>query len=372
VTNAIASANATYIHWFYIFQVRNVRILTQIQSFLNGMSLTLDMEGQLFHAVLKTSSDQHDHPNWQTGAKVRITGICAFVHDDAQLSFGIWQPTSFQILLRSPADLKILKPPSWWTHRHITMILCTATGALMLIIGVVVMFSRHRLRQQQRHRQMAEAEFAAILSERNRMAREIHDTLAQGLVATLVHLRLVKKQICNGGASVTQHLDDAQQLVQESLEEARSSIWNMRSQVLENSDLAGALEGILRQLSGGSAVQTSLAVTGNARRLAPVVENNLLRVGQEAITNATRHARATRIAVTLDFAESQFRLMVRDDGRGFDAGQPPPGEGGFGLVGIRERAAQLNGELRIRSAPGGGTEISLSVPLPADSPPALS
>jgi signal transduction histidine kinase len=162
------------------------------------------------------------------------------------------------------------------------------------------------------------------------------------------------------------HLNTAQQLVRESLEEARNSIWNMRSHVLESSDLAGALEGILQQLSGGSAVQTSIAVTGKARRLAPVVENNLLRVGQEAITNATRHAHATRIAVTLDFAEKQFRLVVRDDGRGFDAGQPPPGEGGFGLVGIRERAAQLKGDLRIRSAPGDGTEICLSVPLLAD------
>jgi signal transduction histidine kinase len=213
---------------------------------------------------------------------------------------------------------------------------------------------------------MAEAEFAAILSERNRMAREIHDTLAQGLAATSVQLRLAKKQCSNPADGAAQYIDAAQQLVRESLEEARNSIWNMRANVLENSDLAGALEGILKQLSDGSGVQTIFEVTGKARRLAPVVENNLLRAGQEAITNATKHARARRIAVNLDFAEKQLRLAVRDDGRGFNAAAPPPGEGGFGLVGIRERAAQLKGELSIRSAPGEGTEISLSVPLSSE------
>jgi signal transduction histidine kinase len=140
----------------------------------------------------------------------------------------------------------------------------------------------------------------------------------------------------------------------------------MRSHVLESNDLAGALTGILKQLSEGTGIQATIAVTGKARRLAPVVENNLLRVGQEAITNAARHAHASRIAVTLDFADEQFRLVVSDDGRGFNSAQPPPGDGGFGLVGIRERAAQLKGDLNIRSAPGDGTEIRLSVPLSAD------
>jgi signal transduction histidine kinase len=213
---------------------------------------------------------------------------------------------------------------------------------------------------------MAEAEFAAILSERNRMAREIHDTLAQGLVATSVQLRLAKKKCAGQDGGAGQYIDAAQQLVRDSLEEARNSIWNMRAHVLENSDLAGALEGILKQLSDGSGVQTAFEVTGKARRLAPVMENNLLRVGQEAITNATKHAQAARIAVSLDFAEKQFRLTVRDDGQGFNAAAPPPGDGGFGLVGIRERAAQLKGELDIRSAPGQGTEVRLSVPLSSE------
>jgi len=148
-----------------------------------------------------------------------------------------------------------------------------------------------------------------------------------------------------------------------SLEEARNSIWNMRSQVLETGDLAGALKNILQQMADGMELATKFEVTGRVRRLAPVVESNCLRAGQEAITNAIRHAQAGQLAVRLEFGEKQFRLVVADDGRGFDPANPPPSGGGFGLVGMRERAAELKGVLLVRSAPGQGTEISLSVPL---------
>jgi signal transduction histidine kinase len=116
-------------------------------------------------------------------------------------------------------------------------------------------------------------------------------------------------------------------------------------------------------MADGADFQAALEVTGRPRRFAPVIENNLLRVGQEAITNAARHARAKKLNVTLDFGEKLFRLTVRDDGAGFDPAKPPPSSGGFGLVGIKERAAELKGELRIRSEPDKGTEITLTVPL---------
>jgi signal transduction histidine kinase len=337
--------------------------LTQIQPFLNGVSFTLDKNGQLFKAVLKASSTQSSYTDWQTGDKVRITGICTFVYEDTQPLAGIWQPKSFQILLRSPMDLNIQQPPPWWTLQHITIMLGIATGALVLIIGAVVMLSRHRLRQQQRQRQMAEAEFAAILSERNRLAREIHDTLAQGLTATSVQLRLAKKNINGASGSVSRHLDTALLLVSDSLEEARNSIWNMRSHALEKGGLTGALKGILMQMSDGTEIPTNFEVAGRQRQFAPVIENNVLRIGQEAITNAIKHSGAKRINVALNFGEKQFCLVVTDNGRGFDPQNPPPSEGGFGLVGMRERAAELKGELNIRSVPGQGAEIVLSIPL---------
>ncbi|HEY4414854.1 MAG TPA: sensor histidine kinase [Verrucomicrobiae bacterium] len=336
--------------------------LTQVQPFLNGVTLTLNKNNQLFKAVLKISNAEPAYPDWQTGAKVRIAGICTLIHDDPQPAAGIWQPKSFQILLRATDDLVILQPSPWWTPQHIVQLLEISTGTLALMIGAIMLISRQRLRQQQQQRQRAEAEFAAILSERNRLAREIHDTLAQGLTATSVQLRLAKKQIGAAGI-VNRHLDTAQTLVSDSLTEARSSIWNMRSHILETGGLVGALKGILIQMADGTETTTQFEVTGRSRPLAPVIENNVLRIGQEAITNAIKHAGAKQIKVVLAFGEKQFQLSVTDDGGGFNPQQPPPSEGGFGLVGMRERAAELKGELAIRSVAGHGVEIMLSVPL---------
>lgn len=329
----------------------------------DGYILELDWAGQHTEALLPSGVAPGFTDKWLPNSQMRVSGICSVMTSKNGPVSGIWEPATVQLLLRTQNDLAVVRAPSWWTYQHVMIVLGLIAGASLIAVATVMWMARQRLRDQENRRARAEAEFAAILSERNRMAREIHDTLAQGLVATSVQLRLAKKQIGAGGASLAQHLDTAQELVRESLEEARNSIWNMRPHVLEKNDLAGALEGILRQLSEGTGVEADIRVAGKARRLAPMIEDNLLRVGQEAITNATRHAHARRITVMLDFAEKQFRLRICDDGRGFDAAQPPPGGGGFGLVGIRERASQLKGELNIQSAPGTGTEVGLTVPL---------
>jgi signal transduction histidine kinase len=209
---------------------------------------------------------------------------------------------------------------------------------------------------------MAEAEFTAILTERNRMAREIHDTLSQNLGAIAVQLELARVHADGLSAPVRQHLGAAHKLARAALAEARDSIWNMRSQVLERCDLGEALEGILRQMTEGTGVTPRMRIDGERRRLPPVVENNLLRIGQEAITNASRHAKPTRIDVVLEFARRTVRLTVRDDGIGFDPAAPPAGERrSFGLVGIRERAELLGGTVEIQSARGQGASVGVTV-----------
>ncbi|HTV39889.1 MAG TPA: sensor histidine kinase, partial [Candidatus Sulfotelmatobacter sp.] len=337
--------------------------LTQIQPALDGLTLSLDKDGQSFSALLKTTSGTPATPDWQLGSKVRIVGICSLSYDETRALPGPWQPQSFQIVLRSPDDLTVIAPPPWWTLKHFTMLLGIVTAALISLIALIVALSRRRLREQKRHREMAEAQFAAVLSERNRMAREIHDTVAQGLAATSVQLRLAKKYLNGGSKTVSGHLDAAQELVRDSLEESRNSIWNMRAHVLETEDLPGALKGILRHLADGTAIHTHFDVVGRARRLAPVVENNILRIGQEAISNAAKHSGAKAINVTLEYRERQFCLRVRDDGHGFDPQKPPTSQGGFGLIGMRERAVELKGQLHIQSAPNEGAEVVLSAPL---------
>ena len=340
--------------------------LDEIQPTLDGVALTLENSGTIFKAILKQPAGIPIRADWQPGSLVRVTGICTVVYDDARPVMGVGHLQSFQILLRSPADLAIEKTPPWWTARHITVVLGLVAVVSLGVSGAILLIARRRVNEQVRRRAMAEAEFAAILSERNRLAREIHDTMAQGLTAMSVQLQLA--QIHGQGAPVVmhQHIEAAQQLVRGSLEEARNSIWNMRSQVLENGSLASALEGILKQMADGGGLQTEVVITGRERRLAPITENNLLRVGQEAITNATKHAGAKHIKVTMDFGEDQLGLTILDDGCGFDPGRPRTGKGGFGLVGMRERATGLKAELNVRTAPGQGTEIRLQVPLSGD------
>lgn len=342
-------------------------LLTEVQPVLEGWSFTFQNKGTTFKAILRKLIRDRSAASLQPGSRVRVSGICSVISDDSRpVISGVWRPRSFQILLRSPDDLLLVAPPPWWTPSHIILVFGVVACASILVTAMVMLAARRRLREQAVQRAMAEAEFTAILSERNRVAREIHDTLAQGLAATSVQLALAKKNVNGASEALGHHLEAAHELVRESLAEARDSIWNMRSHVLESRDLAGALREILKQRCDGTGIETSVDVSGHSRRFAPIVENNLLRIGQEAIFNATKYAKAKRIAVTLEFGAKEFRLVVRDDGCGFDASHPPTAAGGFGLMAMRERANELKGELRVNSDPEHGTEIVFTVPLSGD------
>jgi signal transduction histidine kinase len=132
---------------------------------------------------------------------------------------------------------------------------------------------------------------------------------------------------------------------------------------LESRDLAGALREIAKQRCEGTGIETSVEVSGDSRRFAPIVENNLLRIGQEAIFNATKYAHAKQIMVKLQFGAKEFRLVVRDDGCGFDATHPPTAANSFGLTAMRERAGELKGELQVNSDRERGTEVVFTMPL---------
>lgn len=338
-------------------------MLTEIRPVVNGLALTLEQDSTVFKAILKLPLHPNLEPAWQLGSLVRVSGICDVIYDNSKPVMGIWHPESFQLLLRSPADLAILKAPPWWNARHVTLLLGILAGGSLLVSGVVMLLARRRLNEQARRRAMAEAEFAAILSERNRLSREIHDTLAQGFTAALLQLQLVEFHANRDVKSMSQHIDKAKHMIRDSLKEARNSIWQMNPQALETGDLVDALKNILKQLSDGIVPEAHLEVFGRERRLPPIFESNILRLGQEAITNAVRHSSAKQINVKLEFGEDQFSLTVVDDGRGFEPANPPQSEGGFGLVGMQGRATELNARLIVRSAPNQGTEINLSVPL---------
>jgi len=336
--------------------------LTELRRFPDNIGLTLDWNHTLIRAQMYLPENAPAPANWLPGSLVRVAGVCSVITDEAGPLGGLWEPRSFQILVRSPADLLVIQPPPWWNAERVVWVL---SGFLALAVGAVaavMLASRRRLEDQEHRRAMAETEFTAILSERNRMAREIHDTLSQSLGAISVQLELARGYASEISAAARNHLGAAHKLARAALAEARDSIWNMRSQVLEQRDLGQALEGILVQMTEDTGVTPNMKVQGTSRRLAPVVENNLLRVGQEAITNASTHAKPTRIDVTLAFDGRSVRLAVEDDGVGFVIGAPPSGDRrSFGLVGIKERAELLGGTADINSAPGQGTRVVVTI-----------
>jgi signal transduction histidine kinase len=336
--------------------------LTELRRLPDSIALTLDWHQTSVRAQLHLPENAPVPAGWLPGSVVRVAGVCSVKTDEAGPLGGLWEPHSFQLLLRSPADLAVIQAPPWWNAERVVWFL---SGILAVTVGVVavVVYGAHQRSQDQEHRRaMAETEFTAILSERNRLAREIHDTLSQNLGAISVQLELARTHAAEISAGARTHLATAHKLARAALTEARDSIWNMRSHVLERGDLGEALESILRRMTEGTGVAPTMRVEGDRRRLPPVIENNLLRIGQEAITNASKHAGPTRIDVTLKFERRSVCLAVEDDGIGFAVDmQPSRDRRSFGLVGIRERAELLGGTAEIRSSPGKGTRVIVTV-----------
>ncbi|MGA5069038.1 sensor histidine kinase [Streptomyces exfoliatus] len=210
---------------------------------------------------------------------------------------------------------------------------------------------------------LLQAREAGVDDERRRLAAEIHDTLAQGLTGIITQLQAVTA--ADDPAVARDHLERAQALARQSLGEARRSVQDLGPGALEHDALHEALKKTVAEWSVRAGVRAEFTATGTVEPLHEEIEATLLRIGQEALANTARHARATRIGVTLSYMDGEVTLDVRDDGRGFDPLALPPrgASGGFGLGGMRARAERLAGTVDIESEPGHGTAISARVPL---------
>jgi signal transduction histidine kinase len=216
---------------------------------------------------------------------------------------------------------------------------------------------------------LTQAREAGAGDERQRMAREIHDTLAQGLMGIITQLEAAQQTVHD--TERERRIGNAKRLARDSLAEARRSVQALRPQALEDSRLPEALAGEVARWSATSRVPGEVETTGDARVLHPEVEVTLLRVAQEALANVAKHAGASRAGVTLSYMEDVVSLDVRDDGAGFvlpdapNAPNAPNGGlagGGFGLIAMRQRVSRLAGQLEIESEPGSGTAVSASLP----------
>ncbi|HWI57349.1 MAG TPA: sensor histidine kinase, partial [Bacillota bacterium] len=205
-----------------------------------------------------------------------------------------------------------------------------------------------------------QAEELAATRERNRLAREIHDTVGHCLTVVNVQLEAARTLRAHAPERMADALDKAQRLTQQGLQEIRRSVASLRASPVDDKPLAEALRQIVAE-SQAAGLTTELCVQGEARPLSPQAQLTLYRAGQEGLTNARKHAHATSTRLLLDFqAPDKVRLSVRDDGVG--AASASGAAGGFGLLGLRERAQLLGGALRVQTAPGAGFTLEVEVP----------
>lgn len=228
--------------------------------------------------------------------------------------------------------------------------------AALLIAGVVVLLYRLRLRR-------LHSEFQAVLAERNRVAREIHDTLAQSFVGVSVQLELTAQLLAQSQvAAAGEQIDRTREYVREGLAEARRSIWDLRAVTAQHT-LPTRITRLAEQ-SGSDKCPVQVNIGGTYRPLAPALEDEILRIAQETLSNVARHADASRVSVDLRYHSNRLTLTISDNGRGFEASDESlPANGHFGLQGMRERAAQIHGQISIESSPGRGTTVRLETPI---------
>jgi signal transduction histidine kinase len=328
----------------------NAQLLNQFRT-PDQLILVLQEGDTLFRAQLVKS--EAANVKIRDGARLQVTGICLAQFENYH------SPRAFQMILRSPADLVVLHQPSPWTASRLRWALGILSSVL-LGVGIWVGTLKRQVSIQTRAiREKIERE--AVLQERMRIAREFHDSLEQELAGVRMQIELTAATVATAPGTAAASLQMARTMICHSQAEARRSVWELRSQILENTTLPAALSTIAGSLENGAPIAVN--VSGRPGALPMRVESNLLRIAQEAITNAIKHAKPRHITVDLDYQADGARLKIFDDGCGFCVDTAPDRQDGhFGLLGMKERVDKIAGTLRITSFPGKGTRIEVFVP----------
>jgi signal transduction histidine kinase len=322
----------------------------------DGMELRLTAEAVSIRAVLPLKPGPQPF-TLAPGMGVQVTGICR-VEASTDKGFRS-QPQRAALLLRGPADLRVLQAPSWWTAQR----LAWATTGLGVVIALgllwITALRRRIARQAAALRQRIARE--AVLEERQRIAREFHDTLEQELAG--LSLRL--------DAATTRPLEDkARGLLQASLHlvariqiEARNLVADLRAEGEEATDLTLSLENLLARQAGEGVPEVRLVICSPLPKLPAHVVHHLRMIAQEAVTNAMKHARAGKISIEASAEAEAVVLSVCDDGQGLDAALTHGKPGHFGCMGIRERCRKIGAEVEWKSGDTGGTCVAVRYPL---------
>jgi signal transduction histidine kinase len=307
----------------------------------NTMILGLQRGEQSFRAIMNPGRGDVLFRKLKANSLLRLRGICVV---DSEYTQNL---TPFVLLLRSPDDVAVLSGPPWWSAGHLTAIVAIA---IILVLAAQLLYSRvehWRLR--------------AVLEERERLAHEIHDTIAQSFAGIGFQLQAIRNDVQDENPTVLRQVDLACDLVRHSHEEARRSIATLRPESLEAIGLVPALDRTARRMVDGGSVQVNTTSQGNACPIPVRTTDALYKIGQEAIANAIRHARPASLTISLTYAKNEVALVVEDNGIGFTSSADSLG---FGLQGMRKRAESISADLNIESSPDFGTRVKVTAPLP--------
>jgi signal transduction histidine kinase len=326
------------------FDAQYIEIEGHLESKEEGpnhtMVLNLGEDNQSFRAIANGTSGAASFRQLKNKSRLRLHGICVV---DSKYTQDL---TPFAILLPSFNDVDVLEGPPWWSTGNIV----AATIAILLLI----------LAAQTLHHYIERWRLIAVLDERQRLAHEMHDTLAQSFAGIGFQLQAIRDEIDDRSA-IDHELDLASSLVRRSHEEAKRSIAALRPELLESVGLLRALEQSAKSMVAGGTIRVNAFTSGEVPSIPVRVSDTLFRIGQEALANAVRHANPKTLLISLTYSEAALQLLVEDDGKGF---APDADSAGFGIRGMRKRADTISAELQIRSAPGEGTTVQAVAPMP--------
>lgn len=332
--------------------------LVSVAHTMTDTTLVLDSGGTVIQARL--DSLRVASPSWTAGSRLRVSGICRVERAQLPTVTTIVTARDVGLWLRGPSDVSVLQPAPWWTTTRLLIVVAIAASIALVALAWGVML-RRRVRVQTEIIR-AKIQNETVADERQRIAREFHDTLEQELAGLAV--RLDTLPLTAGDAGNGAFVSALQRLAHRLQDEARHFIWNLRERRWENTTLADALADAVAERHADDTVKIEFTSEGQQERLPGVVSHHLLRVGQEAVANAVQHAAATCVRVRLQFQPDTVTLLIEDDGRGFDVETASGRRAGhFGLVGMRERARRMGAELELCSAKGRGTNVAVRLKL---------
>jgi signal transduction histidine kinase len=318
----------------------------------------LELQSGLRPFVVRTTFKAEVLQKISSGSRLEVTGVFVGLGTSRMVERKL---EGFELLVETPDAIRVVAQPPWWTLRR----LLAAVGILIVVLAAAMLwvFQLRRRVEAQTLLIRQKVEHEATLEERTRIARELHDTLEQALAGISFQLGALAGMMRELPQDTTRMLDRARMMVKHGQEEARRTVRNLRMLALEGGDFQDALLKMANDTAEGTAIEAAVHVHGNPVTLTGKIENHLLRIAQEAMTNAVKHGAARRVQFELSYTEQKIELKISDDGRGFDPDGTSATEAGhFGLLGMRERANKMGGVLNIASSPGNGTVVTVQFP----------